>query len=45
MAVGRKAPGDLVDDSPFLKHCDVVKCFVEGIGALLSFLSLAPDSC
>lgn len=38
MAIGRKAPGDLVESSPFLQHCDEVRCYVEGIGSSPSFL-------
>ncbi|BGP19055.1 hypothetical protein JCM10213_009235 [Rhodosporidiobolus nylandii] len=36
VAVGRSAPGDVTDASPFLKHGDEVRCFVEGIGTLVN---------
>ncbi|GAA5857346.1 hypothetical protein JCM8547_002232 [Rhodosporidiobolus lusitaniae] len=36
LAIGRSAPGDLTDSSPFLSHCDEVRCFVEGIGTLVN---------
>lgn len=32
VAVGRSAPGDAVEASPFMKHGDEVRCFVEGCG-------------
>jgi len=39
VAVGRKAPTDSSDESPFMRDGDIVKCWVEGIGELI-----APDS-
>ncbi|GAA5884944.1 hypothetical protein JCM6882_007163 [Rhodosporidiobolus microsporus] len=36
IAVGRAAPGDLVEASPFMKHGDEVRCFVEGCGTLIN---------
>ncbi|GAA6012525.1 hypothetical protein JCM10207_009030 [Rhodosporidiobolus poonsookiae] len=36
VAVGRKAPGDVTDASPFLKHGDEVRCWVEGCGTLIN---------
>ncbi|GAA6035072.1 hypothetical protein JCM8097_002171 [Rhodosporidiobolus ruineniae] len=36
IAIGRSAPGDVTDESPFLKHGDEVRCFVEGLGTLVN---------
>ncbi|GAA5871147.1 hypothetical protein JCM16303_001705 [Sporobolomyces ruberrimus] len=36
VAIGRKAPTDTSEESPFLKDGDVVKCWVEGIGTLVN---------
>ncbi|BGP29481.1 hypothetical protein JCM10296v2_001220 [Rhodotorula toruloides] len=36
VAVGRSAPGDAVEASPFMKHGDEVRCFVEGCGTLIN---------
>ncbi|GAA5831095.1 hypothetical protein JCM11251_005140 [Rhodosporidiobolus azoricus] len=38
IAVGRGAPGDLVDESPFMNHGDEVRCFVEGCGTLVNYV-------
>ncbi|GAA5841484.1 hypothetical protein JCM9279_000668 [Rhodotorula babjevae] len=36
IALGRKAPGDVVDQSPFMRDGDDVRCFVEGCGTLVN---------
>ncbi|GAA5849817.1 hypothetical protein JCM5353_008619 [Sporobolomyces roseus] len=36
VAIGRKAPTDSSDESPFMRDGDIVKCWVEGIGTLVN---------
>ncbi|TNY23392.1 fumarylacetoacetate hydrolase [Rhodotorula diobovata] len=36
IALGRKAPGDAVEQSPFMKDGDEIRCFVEGCGTLIN---------